>query len=98
MLQEQGETFVAVVGKLREHGVWLVSWDELTAEQRAEVRAYFLASVLPVLVPLAYDPAHPFPFLSNLSTSLGVNLRNPETGGGVSHASRCPTCSPRGLH
>ncbi len=80
MLQEQGETFVAVVGKLREHGVWLVSWDELTAEQRAEVRAYFLASVLPVLVPLAYDPAHPFPFLSNLSTSLGVNLRNPETG------------------
>ena len=55
-------------------------WDELTAEQRTEGRAYFLANVLAMLIPLAFDPAHPFPFLSNLSTSLGVILRNPETG------------------
>ncbi len=80
MLQEQSEAFSSLVSKLRGHGVWLVNWDELSEEQQLEVRAYFLANVLAVLVPLAYDPAHPFPFLSNLSTSLGVNLRNPETG------------------
>ena len=80
MLREQGETFSALVIELRGHGVWLADWDELTAEQRTEGRAYFLANVLAVLIPLAFDPAHPFPFLSNLSTSLGVTLRNPETG------------------
>ncbi|HKM57081.1 MAG TPA: polyphosphate kinase 1 [Isosphaeraceae bacterium] len=80
MLQEQAETFAALVIKLREHGVSLAAWDELTAEQQNEARAYFLANILPVLTPLAVDPAHPFPFLSNLSTSLGVILRNPETG------------------
>ena len=80
MLREQGETFSALVLELRGHGVWLADWDELTAEQRTEGRAYFLANVLAVLIPLAFDPAHPFPFLSNLSTSLGVTLRNPETG------------------
>ena len=37
-------------------------------------------NVLALLTPLAYDPAHPFPFLSNLSTSLGVTLRNAESG------------------
>ena len=80
MVREQGETFAALVSELRGHGVWLTDWDELTAEQQEEGRAYFLANVLAVLIPLAYDPAHPFPFLSNLSTSLGVILRNPETG------------------
>ncbi|MGZ3383789.1 MAG: polyphosphate kinase 1 [Isosphaeraceae bacterium] len=80
MLREQGETFSALVIELRGHGVWLTDWDELTAEQREEGRTYFLANVLAVLIPLAFDPAHPFPFLSNLSTSLGVILRNPETG------------------
>src|SRR5271169_3453539 len=80
MLQEQGDTFSALVLELRGHGLWLADWDELTAEQRTEGRGYFLANVLAVLIPLAFDPAHPFPFLSNLSTSLGVTLRNPETG------------------
>src|SRR5271166_2299665 len=80
MLRAEGETFAALVNELRGHGVWLTNWDELTVEQQAEGRAYFLANVLAVLIPLAYDPAHPFPFLSNLSTSLGVTLRNPGTG------------------
>ena len=61
MVREQGETFAALVSELKGHGVWLTDWDELTAEQQEEGRAYFLANVLAVLIPLAYDPAHPFP-------------------------------------
>ena len=45
-------------------------WDELTAAQQARSRRYFDSSLSPALTPLVIDPAHPFPFLSNLSTSL----------------------------
>src|SRR5262249_35070107 len=79
MLRQQAEVFAGLVGELKRHGISLAAWDELTEEQRAESRAYFRSDVLAILTPLAYDPAHPFPFLSNLSTSLGVILLDPDT-------------------
>jgi polyphosphate kinase len=79
MLREQAETFSALVGELRQHGVWLANWEELTPAQRQEGTAFFQANVMAVITPLAFDPAHPFPFISNLSASLGVILRNAET-------------------
>jgi polyphosphate kinase len=80
MLGELAETFRRVVAELRPHGVHLLDWAELADPQREEAADYFLNNVLALLTPLAYDPAHPFPFLSNLSTSLGVTLRNVESG------------------
>jgi polyphosphate kinase len=79
MIGEQAQTFTTAISELKQHGIFLAEWDELSSEQRDEARTYFLASALALLTPLAYDTAHPFPFLSNLSTSLGVILRNPET-------------------
>lgn len=55
------------------------SFGELTIEQRDWARAYFRRAVFPVLTPLAVDPAHPFPFLSNLSLSLAVEAEHPST-------------------
>ncbi len=66
--------------KLAANGIAVLAWDVLSEEQRAAATAYFRRHVLPVLTPLAVDPGHPFPFLSNLSTNFAVEVRNPESG------------------
>ncbi|MEX2570012.1 MAG: polyphosphate kinase 1 [Gemmatimonadota bacterium] len=63
---------------LREGGVVISEYDELAAEQRASLDRHFFEHIFPVLTPLAVDPGHPFPFISNLSLSLAVGLRHPE--------------------
>ena len=63
---------------LAKHGVHLRRWDDLTAGQKLEASAYFDAHISPALTPLVIDPVHPFPFLSNLSTSLAFLLHDPE--------------------
>ncbi len=60
--------------KLAEAGVRILGWEEIEPERRKELSAYFDSVVFPVLTPLAFDPAHPFPFVSNLSLSLAVEL------------------------
>ncbi len=60
--------------KLVEAGVRILAWEEIEPERRKELAAYFESVVFPVLTPLAFDPAHPFPFVSNLSLSLAVEL------------------------
>jgi len=61
---------------LADAGIEIVDHADLTASERDRMRAYFEESVLPTLTPLAFDPAHPFPFISNLSLSLGVFVRH----------------------
>ncbi|HKS06458.1 MAG TPA: polyphosphate kinase 1 [Gemmatimonadaceae bacterium] len=63
---------------LEERGVRLLTTDELTAPERFAMEAFFDAEVFPVLTPLAVDPGHPFPYISNLSLSLAVELRDPD--------------------
>ncbi|HET7538344.1 MAG TPA: polyphosphate kinase 1 [Polyangiaceae bacterium] len=65
--------------ELSKNDIRVRSYAELSAEQRTWARAYFRRSVFPVLTPLAVDPLHPFPFLSNLSLSLAVEAENPLT-------------------
>ena len=62
---------------LREQGIQLVNWSELDSDERDAANRYFREQLFPVLTPLAVDPGHPFPFMSNLSTSLGVLLTHP---------------------
>lgn len=56
----------------------IVDWNALTEADRAHLARYFTDQVFPVLTPLAVDPGHPFPTISNLSISLAVTLRGPE--------------------
>ncbi|WP_435332916.1 polyphosphate kinase 1 [Haloarchaeobius sp. TZWWS8] len=53
-------------------GVAVHEFDDLSQSQREALRSYFEESIQPTLTPLAFDPAHPFPFISNLSLSLAV--------------------------
>jgi polyphosphate kinase len=66
--------------KLAASGIAVLTWEALNEEQRAGAADYFRRNVLPVLTPLAVDPGHPFPFLSNLSMNFAVEVRNPESG------------------
>jgi polyphosphate kinase len=76
-LQRQAECYRnTIIPGLAEHGVFLRPWNELTARQKEEASRYFQSQVSPALTPLVIDPVHPFPFLSNLSTSLVFRLRD----------------------
>ncbi len=78
MLRLQADCFEKVVKPgLVEQGIHLLKWGQLDDEQRGRASEYFRRNLFPVLTPLAVDPGHPFPFISNLSTSMGVLLSDP---------------------
>lgn len=68
-----------ILPELAQQGLRILDYSELDDEQKNTLRDYYLREVYPILTPLAVDPGHPFPFLSNLSLSLGVFLRDPIT-------------------
>ena len=62
---------------LRAAGIHMVGWSDLTESERAETQAWFRRNIFPILTPLAVDPGHRFPFISNMSVSLGLVVRRP---------------------
>jgi polyphosphate kinase len=68
-----------VAPALEESGVAFADWEELDDDQQAALTREFEARIFPVLTPLAVDPAHPFPYISNLSLNLAVAVRHPAT-------------------
>lgn len=65
---------------LAEAGIEVVSWDSLDEDSASRLTEYFQRNVFPVLMPLAVDPAHPFPYISGLSLNLAIRIRNARTG------------------
>ncbi len=63
-----------ILPELEAEGVFLVAHADLSVEDRARMEEYFQQRVFPILTPLAVDPSHPFPYISNLSLSLAVEL------------------------
>lgn len=78
MLEQQAICYTDVVHPaLARADIHLLQWKELSDAERKQAHEYFMHDVFPVLTPLAVDSGHPFPFISNLSVSLGVRLRHP---------------------
>ncbi|MEV5411461.1 RNA degradosome polyphosphate kinase [Thermopolyspora sp. NPDC052614] len=80
---------------LAAEGIEIVRWNDLTRDDRTELRKLFRDRIRPVLTPLAVDPAHPFPYISGLSLNLAVTVRNPATGQTVFARVKVPSQLPR---
>ncbi len=83
-----------VLPALSARGLEICKVAQLTAAQRARLDKYFEAEIFPVLTPLAVDPSHPFPVISNLSLNLAMLVEPP--GGGLAFARvKVPPTLPR---
>ena len=85
----------SVLPSLREKGIDLVSWDQLSEDERKHVNAVFTTKVFPVLTPLAIDPSHPFPYISGLSLNIAVILKNPDSDAELFARVKVPSNLPR---
>ncbi|MDQ3538301.1 MAG: RNA degradosome polyphosphate kinase, partial [Actinomycetota bacterium] len=75
------QAFVQDIGPaLVDAGICFLNWPKLTTEDRKHLLDVFERQIFPVLTPLAVDPGHPFPYISNLSLNLAVIVRDPDTG------------------
>ncbi|MBC24352.1 MAG: polyphosphate kinase 1 [Phycisphaerae bacterium] len=66
-----------ILPKLAAKGVELIRWKDMTPQEQEEAEHWYRRNVFPILTPLSVDPGHRFPFISNMSVSLGVMLRRP---------------------
>ena len=80
LVKEQDNLFEYTLRNLLiAQGIYLINYVDLDQEQRTYLHQYFDENIFPVLTPLAVDPSHPFPYISNLSLNLGVVVRDPDT-------------------
>ncbi|WP_371821570.1 RNA degradosome polyphosphate kinase [Catellatospora sp. IY07-71] len=80
---------------LAKAGIHILSWSDLEHAEREQMRVYFREHIFPVLTPLAFDPAHPFPYISGLSLNLAAVVREPETGHELFARVKVPNNVPR---
>ncbi|MCB1053593.1 MAG: polyphosphate kinase 1, partial [Acidobacteria bacterium] len=83
--QKKGDILFSLIAELREHGIHLLAYPDLNEDEKAYLRQYYLKNIFPLVTPQGIDPAHPFPFISNLSLNLLVNLK-PEQQSEISMA------------
>jgi polyphosphate kinase len=80
---------------LDEAGIHIEVWSDLDEADRSRVDEIFSTQIFPVLMPLAVDPAHPFPYISGLSLNLSIRVRNPKTDRVEFARLKVPTVLPR---
>lgn len=80
VVRQEGMLLGALMPELARNGIEVVDWAELEASERVELTDVFERRIFPVLTPLAVDPAHPFPYISNLALSLAAMITDPDTG------------------
>ena len=81
LIERHGRIFTeSVLIALGKGGIWLVDYGDLSDAAKAELAGIFDREIYPVLTPLAVDPGHPFPYISNLSLNLAVTVEDAVNG------------------
>ena len=92
---EQNRIFKELTTLLAEQNIELVDYVSLSPEEKDLQRNNYIENIFPLLTPLAMDPGHPFPFISNLAINLLVSLRH--KGGSMSHIARIKVPVTKGI-
>ena len=79
LVRIQAERFRdVIVPELAEHGIEFLKINQLSQDERDHLKDYYNKRIFPVLTPLVVDPSHPFPYISGLSLSIGINIESSE--------------------
>ena len=95
VLRQEGLLLGVLLPDLKRNGIEVLDWVELELADRHELTEVFERRIFPVLTPLAVDPAHPFPYISNLALSLAAMVSDPDTGERRFARVKVPTVFPR---
>lgn len=79
LVQDEMDNWHAIEKELADLDIQVRHYSELKSSRKCKLSQYFEQEIFPVLTPLAFDPSHPFPHISNLSINLAVVIRDPET-------------------
>jgi len=74
------DILTGLLATLREQGCVVAAYEDLSQAEQASLREFYITNIFPLVTPLALDPAHPFPFVSNLSLNLLVAVRSSSDG------------------
>ena len=95
LMRNQQETWKKLKEKMSDNNIHILSKKSLSTEEKKQCAEYFEANVLPVLTPLAIDPAHPFPFVGNLGLVLSLQLKHKKNNKKRNALLPLPTILPR---
>ena len=95
VLRQEGMLLGGLLPELKRSGIEVLDWVELEVADRQTLSEEFERRIFPVLTPLAVDPAHPFPYISNLALSLAAMVTDPDTGERRFARVKVPTVFPR---
>ncbi|MEM9267421.1 MAG: RNA degradosome polyphosphate kinase, partial [Pseudomonadota bacterium] len=80
LMERQQTCWTALKAEMATVGLMILGADDLTKQDKADLEVVFMDQVFPILTPLAIDPAHPFPFISNEGFALALELRRTKDG------------------
>ena len=96
LIQKQDQHFEQVLkAELADQDIHLLNYSDLNKKQCQYLETFFVNNIFPVLTPLAVDPSHPFPYISNLCLNLAVLVKDPETGAEFFARVKVPQTLPR---
>jgi polyphosphate kinase len=92
----QEDTYLdELIPALAAAGVSIISWKDVTTAEEQRLAAIYDQRIFPVLTPLAVDPSHPFPYISNLALSIAAMVADPDSGERRFARVKVPTVFPR---